>query len=115
MKNEIKVVADLAKEIGQDEIQGYDVMGFEGEMITFAAVNADGYLDPLNDVTYFWPGDRSCGTLRDSNNGWEWLEMTGYDWTRDDILDAVRNDQTLSDEEAEAEADEICSALGIDG
>lgn len=113
MNNTIKEVADLAKEIGQDEIQGEDIRGFAGKMITFTAVKSDGYYEPLHDITYFWPEDRSCGTLRDSNNGWEWLGMCGCDWTREDIRNAVRNDQSLDDDAAEKEADEICVALGI--
>lgn len=113
MKNTILAINDLAKEIGQDDIQGYDVKECPGKMITFAAVKDDGYYDPLNDVTYFWPDDRSCTVARKSNNGWEWLDMCGWDWTRDDIMDSVRNDATLSDSEVEAEADEICAELGI--
>ena len=114
MKNTIKTIADLAKEIGLDEIQGYDVKEWPGKMITFAAVNGDGYYEPLNDVTYFLPDDRSGSTVRHANNGWEIIDMCVCDWTRADIVDAVRNDKTLGDDEVEAEADEICAALGID-
>ena len=113
MTHTIITTNDLAKEIGQDNIQGNDIKEWPGKMITFPAVKDDGYYDPLNDVTYFFPDDRSCATARCANNGWEWLEMCGYDWTRDDILAAVRNDQTLDDAAAEAETDEICAALGI--
>lgn len=114
MKNTIHTIDDLAKEIGQDEIQGSDIKEWPGKMITFAGVKSDGFYNPLADVTYFFPDDRSCSIARSSNNGWELLDMCGWDFTRNDILDSVRNDQSLDDDEANAEADEICAALGID-
>lgn len=114
MKNTIHTIDDLAKEIGQDEIQGCDIREWSGKLITFSGVKSDGYYEPLADVTYFIPDDRSTSVARNANNGWELLGMYGFDLTRDDILDAVHNDQSLDDEAANAEADEICAALNIE-
>ena len=113
MQNTIHTINDLAKEIGQDSIEGYDIKEWPGKMITFAAVKDDGYYDPLKDVTYFFPDDFSCSVARNANNGWEFLDGCAWDLTRDDIMDCVRNDATLDDAEVEAEADEICAALEI--
>lgn len=114
MQSMIREIPDLAKEAGKEEIDGCDVKEWPGKVVTFKGVESNGLVNPFKEIVIFFPDDRVCTVARKTrHNGWELLTNCAEDWTRDDIMDCVRNDATLSDAEVEAEADEICAALEI--
>jgi hypothetical protein len=84
-----------------------------GVIVHTSACNAEGYYEPLQDITLIIPDDWE-GVLSESNNGWEWTGITTYDVDADIIRDMVTLDRSLEGSEVDAIVAEVCDEIGID-
>jgi hypothetical protein len=84
-----------------------------GVIVHTSACNAEGYYEPLQDITLIIPDDWE-GVLSESNNCWEWIGITTYDVDADIIRDMVTLDRSLEGSEVDAIVAEVCDEIGID-